>query len=468
MPLPDTIVALSTPPGRSLRAMVRVSGSGVRGLMYTRLAPVPGGRGAGRTRLSLDAGRSLPVLAAYFPAPGSYTGEDVLEIQFPGGPALAERVIAALTHGRAARPAHPGEFTARAYLAGKLTLDQAEGVAATIAAESAEDLAAARDLRDGGAGGRYTLLAGDLASCLALVEAGIDFTDQEDVAAISPSDLRARLADLAARVGSMLGAQAGFARSEAPKVALFGPPNAGKSTLFNALLARRRAVTSPHAGTTRDVLSEELDLSSDAPGSSSVELLDLPGLDADAADAVGRLSQRHARKALADADLLLWCDPTGRFEAGPEPIIPREDQRLVRVRTFADRPGAPASGEEIAVCALDGWNLSSLRRAIADQAFSHRAAGLAALLPRHRRALQLAAEGLADALELVTPGDAGVSRSGAGVSRSGAGVSPAHLSHPELIAAALRASLDALDELVGRISPDEILGRIFSSFCIGK
>jgi tRNA modification GTPase len=254
-------------------------------------------------------------------------------------------------------------------------------------------------------------------------------------------------------VGSLddfAGAKSGRERSEAlPRVAIVGEPNAGKSTLFNALLGRARAVASPVAGTTRDVLAETIDLSQAAPGAGEVLLQDLPGLDNAGTSAIDVMSQRAARDAVQEADALVWCDPLGRFDE--RELALASTVPTLRVRTFGDRP-TPANqvdGSQIAVCALDGWRLDTLRRALADLACGSRADSLAALLPRHRRAMSMARESLALAA--------------ASVDRK------AHaLSSPELVAGHLRSALDALGELVGQISPDDVIGRVFATFCVGK
>jgi tRNA modification GTPase len=240
-----------------------------------------------------------------------------------------------------------------------------------------------------------------------------------------------------------------------PRVVLAGPPNAGKSTLFNALLGRRRAIVSPVAGTTRDALEEELDLSADAPGAGTVILIDLAGLDEPPAAAIDAAAQSRARETIAAADAVIHCDPSGRFPG----LVARPGTPMIRVRTKADVPGAArarrpdravdAGREPLAICALDGWNLPALRRAIADAAWGSRAAGLAALLPRHRRALTDAATQLREARALIAP-----------AARA--------LPDPALTASALRAALDVLGELVGRISPDDVIGRVFATFCVGK
>jgi tRNA modification GTPase len=489
----DTIIALASPPGRSARAIIRISGPATHTLLNSVLGPLGAGEAnATSTAQSNACGPALlrlphptsdlqhptspaiPVVLSVFHSPRSYTGEDAAEVQLPGNPTLIERVLSMLAAHEGVRFAGPGEFTARAYLAGKMTLSQAEGVAATIAATNTDQLAAARSLLEGRAGADYRRWADELTTLLALVESGIDFTDQEDVVPIAPAALLTRIDALRDHLATHLGHAKGHEPAHAlPRVALVGQPNAGKSTLFNALLGRKRAVTSPISGTTRDVLAEELDLSKDAPGAPTVLLEDLAGLDDvgcgmsdvgceqalpvptshiphptsnPAPSSAAHESQRTARVAASQADLLLWCDPTGRFD--PAALDIAVQAPIIRVRTFADQPTSTATREDLAVCALDGWHLTQLRRAIAQAATTSRAAGVAALLPRHRRAMIDAGGHLAQAAASIPP--------------------TPRLPTPELTATALRSALDALGELVGQITPDEVLGRVFATFCIGK
>lgn len=471
----DTIVALATGWVASPRALIRLSGQrvpevlaacGLSGLSWTDRALIQ------RTRLRID--RDSPVIAPstslevaaltlLYPAGRSYTGEASAEIMIAGNPRLVERVIAGLTAFDGVRAASPGEFSARAYLNGRLTLAQAEGVAATIAARSQDELEGARRVMSGEAGRRHTALIDEVATLLALVEAGIDFTDQEDVVPIAPSDLAFRVREVMSRLEGERGATAGSERETGlPMVVLAGAPNAGKSTLFNALLGRRRTVVSDIAGTTRDVVVEELDLSDAAPGL-VVELADLAGLD-DSGDlnATDADAQHRAWAAIDEADVVVWCDPTGMFL---EPLrAGRAERAVVRVRTKADRPtldrkswlNASAAcdddrGGVLSVCALDGWNLPMLRRAIADAAWRDRFTGAGAVLPRHRRSIAKAVVALRATMTLLEAGPA-----------LGA------IGSAELVAGTLREALDALCELTGRLSPDDVIGRIFATFCIGK
>jgi tRNA modification GTPase len=465
----DTIVAVSSAPGTGLRALVRVSGGrAFLAMLHALGASVPQRRGVHATTLAVPAQQHGTVRCAAWvvvlPGPNSFTGQDTLELALPANTTLVERVVAALTSQSGVRLAQPGEFTARAFLAGRMTLEQAEGVAAFIAAQHEEQLDAARDLKAGVVGMTYREWADELTTLLALVEAGIDFTDQEDVVPIPPARLHQRVLALRDAVALHLGGAAGGAASTAlPHVALVGVPNAGKSTLFNALLGRERAVASARAGTTRDIIEEELDLSRDVPGAGSVLLQDLPGLslarDAHAGDVAVQTeadiaAQHAARAGVKAADVLVWCDPTGRFDDRALAALLQlhgwnATKAVLRVRTFGDQVRASAGIEAITVCAVDGWNLASLRRAIADQACVSKAAGVSALLPRYRRSLNEASAALARAAEDVP----------AYASR---------LDEPETVAESLRLALTHIGELVGNISPDDVLGRVFATFCVGK
>lgn len=442
----DTIAAIASPPGRSLRGIVRLSGPATFEALAGCIHRAPTGAGVRRCRLNLD-GAELPVLALTFTAPASYTGEDAAEIQTAGNPDLLSRVLAALVAHRRVRPANPGEFTARAHLNGKLTIEQAEGVAALIAADDQTQRRAADDLLTGATGARYRAIADELTRALALVEAGIDFTDQEDVVAITPGDLGRRLDGLLLAIDGLIGPPSTSAPSESPSVVLVGAPNTGKSTLFNALLGRPRAIVSATPGATRDALCEPAMF-----GSVRATLVDLAGLDKSLAgrSAVDAQAQRLAAERIGSARVVVVCDPSGRFELAS--LAPAGAITL-RVRTKADLPGSGDDPLAVAlrVCAIDGWNLAALSRAIGDAC--SRAPGDASnlVIPRHRAALTLAREGLTRARVMAS-------------SSPGAG----RLADEELIADPIRAALDALGTITGRISPDDVLGRIFSSFCIGK
>jgi tRNA modification GTPase len=456
------ILAVASPPGTSLRGIVRISGAQtfelLSGCLELRrrvcgpdLREACPSRGVHRTRLRLN-GLDLPCLALVFPAPGSYTGEDAVELQLPGNPPLLERVIDALTEsGRArgldARRAEAGEFTARAFLNGEMSLTQAEGVSAIIAARSDAQLRAGRLLTSGALGALAGGLADELAGALALVEAGIDFTDQEDVVAIGPRELYRRLVSLRERIQEQLDRSVGSEQLEALAwVVLTGGPNTGKSTLFNALLGRTRAVVSEVAGTTRDVLTEPLSI--DTPhGPAEVMLVDLAGADS-GESTINRKMQAAAQQAIERADLVLHCVPVD--ETAPD--VANGDRLMVR--TKSDLDPTPDAGHGIAVSAFTGDGLETLKAAVTRR-LAHRAVSLAAdamaLRPRHEAALRSAQGNLTEAIALVEP------------SRD-----ERHLPRPEIVAAALRTGLNDLGRLAGDVTPDDVLGRIFSTFCVGK
>ncbi|MEQ8745814.1 GTPase [Pyruvatibacter sp.] len=455
----DTIAAVAGAPGRGMTGIVRLSGPQTFDALARTLAiAAERRRGATLNRVQCRVSGedvTVPCRLLTFVAPGSYTGEDGAEIHLVANPFVLDALMDALTSADGVRPAEPGEFTARAYLNGRLTIEQAEGVQSLIAARSDAELDAARRLLSGEAGERYRALADEAGTLLALVEAGIDFTDQEDVVAIAPDALRSRLEALIASVAALAGPESIAAAEHEPVVALAGPPNAGKSTLFNRLLGRERSVVADEPGVTRDVIRERVGLA-DAPAwravlpsscaFDGVTLADLAGLDAALAErsVVDAAAQAAAMDALARADVVIWCDPTGRFADEPAGVA---GARLLRVRTKADLPGA-SDGSFLSVCALDGWNVDALRRAVLDALTSARATDDLAVLPRHRGALLRARRGLEEALAM-TP-------------------ATSRLGHPELIGASMRDALDALGEISGRVSPDDVIGRIFATFCVGK
>ncbi len=458
MNLADTITALASGAGWSPRAVIRLSGDRTADALAALAIPWPARPGVHRVRLTLPPG-DLPALVINFEQGASYTGEQAAELQVVGSPIVAGVVLDGLLACEGVRLAEPGEFTARALLAGRLTPEQAEGVGALIGARTERELDSAQRLLSGETGDAYRTLADELAAALALLEAGIDFTDQEDVTSITTQDLTARLHIVRAQLDATL-AEPSAAESPdvRPIVALVGPPNAGKSTLFNALLGRERAITSDTPGTTRDALRETLDLT-DPSGLHPlhVTLCDAAGLSEMPHDDDDDEPARGARASSLDvahsADALVYCDPAGAFDALERwGVETRPSARTLRVRTKADLAGAKADASEaLGVCALDGWGLPALRRAIADAASGGAASGgEAVLLTRHRQALTSARASIDDALAILAEGE-----------------DPAP-PHPELIAGAMRAALDDLAQLAGDISPDDIIGRIFTTFCIGK
>ena len=453
MPTGGTITALCTPAGAGVRAMIRVSGPDVRDCVSKLFGITLGDRGVFPARCVLRGGdRDLPVQVVWYPGPKSYTGEDTVEIMLPGNRTLVGRVIDCLLGCDGVELAGPGEFSARAYLNHRLTLQQAEGIALRIAAEHGDELEAAGALLDGSYGDQCNQWAAEITTLLALVEAGVDFSDQEDVIPIAPVDLHARLVALHDAVVAQIGTASGDrVHSDLPKVVFVGKPNAGKSSLFNALLGVQRATVSDQAGTTRDVIIEQIDLAKHVPGAGSVELVDLAGVGELAIDAIDASAQTRALEVIEEAAVILWCDPAGVFDAASV-ALPTATP-IVRVRTKSDLPSSSAQMKEsmdtLSVCALDGTALGSLQRAVADAVSRRTGSGVGVFVPRHRRALIDSKVGIDAAIGHVDS-------------------TKRLIEEPELVAIGLRDALDALGELIGEVSPDDVLGRVFATFCVGK
>ncbi len=462
-----TILAVSSPAGRSARGLIRLSGDCLKPHLSDLLDPFPPPRTLTPTRFRLHSSPTLqggvtqdeltcPGLALFHPAPQSFTGQDVCELQVPGNPALLERILhvlldhlPGLSGVPEARLAEAGEFTQRAFAAGRIDLTRAEGIAATVTAVCDAQLQAAGWLRRGRLGQWSEELVSALAEALARVEAGIDFIDQDDVIAITPADLDRRLEAIERQLTELTRQSRPWSALQAlPWVVLAGPPNAGKSTLFNALLGHRRAVTGPVAGTTRDVLTEPLQLVT-GDNTAEVMLVDLAGL-ARAEAELDRAMQDAAAEALRRAELVLLISD------GSAPWIEVETAApLLRVRTKVDAQPVPDDAScDLAVSAVAGTGLNSLRNRI-EELMRQRAVSLGgqmlALQPRHEAAIRQTLRHLHEARRQI----------------AGERDRP-DLDQPELVAEPMRAALDALGELGGRMSPDDVIGQVFATFCVGK
>ncbi|MEE2908429.1 MAG: GTPase [Planctomycetota bacterium] len=451
MDLDATILAVSSPPGHSARGIVRCSGTHAIDLVGNRLVggPPSAGRGVFPVRFRLED-VSVAALMLVTEGRASYTGEDTIELQVPGHPRLLARLVELLiqdgaVRGINVRAAQPGEFTARAFLSGRIALPEAESVAALVAARSDDEIQAADLMRTGRLGTLVEEVSDLLANTLALVEAGIDFTDEEDVSAIDAEDLHGRIEDATARLSGHLDRSVGLESLQSlPWVVLEGPPNAGKSTLFNALLGRGRAVVSGIERTTRDVLTEPMRLSGDCDG--EVLLVDLAGEDNPRSD-LEEAMQTAASSARGRAEVRVCCVPPGSTSPPASP-------GLVRVATMSDRTPVDPASVDVTTCGIRGEGLEGLRARISEHLAQRRsslAADALVLAPRQEAALELARKRLLEAQELVA-----------------APTAEAPSAAPELVAGLLREALNALGEINGVISPDEILDRVFSTFCIGK
>ncbi len=432
----DVLVARATPAGTGALAIVRLTGPAGDTLAVARgVAPrIPARPVARRACLSPfvdEAGGVVDEgLVLWFESPASATGEEVVELQAHGSPAVVEALVSSAV-ARGARRARPGEFTRRALANGKIDLARAEGIGLLAAAGSRGEARRALGLVRGELSGRVGALREELLGALVELEARLDFAEEVDrdgEAAVLARIVSARgaLADLGAATG------AGRAGEGVPTVVIVGPPNAGKSTLFNALLGEDRALVTDVAGTTRDAVTEFFEV-----GGERVRLVDTAGLRA-TTELVERLGVEAAGRAAAGADLLLAVRETGGERPAPEELpagVP-----MLLLATKADVPGEIRDGE-LRVSARTGEGLPALREEIGVRLRSCEGSGEFAAIPRQREALRRAAAALAG-VGSRTPG--------------------------ELAAAGVRESLQALGEITGETATEELLDRIFSTFCVGK
>jgi len=450
--LSDPIAALATPPGRSALAVIRLSGTGAfdiagRVILSFRRDPPR----EARLAAFRDASGELIDRGLYlvFPGPRSETGEDMVEFQSHGGHQVPTRLLAAI-EAAGARPAHPGEFTRRAVMNGKLDLLQAEAVADLVDAEVPAQTRAALLQLEGGLSRRIGELRGALVELLALLAYDVDFPEEDD-GVIPRERLEEARADVAERIERLI-ASAPMAERvrRGALVVLVGPPNAGKSSLFNALLGTSRALVTEIPGTTRDAIEAPADFLG-----WPVRLVDTAGL-GESTDPIDVLGQAMSRRYLEGADLVLYCHEAGgrsggkaRDAAGQSrpPALPPD--RFLEVHTKADLVPGAGDHETLSVSALTGAGLDRLRRAVAERLFAGEVA-LADLEPaltreRHRVALTRASRALANARpELAHGGDA------------------------VLAAHHVQEAVRALDSLIGVVDVDEVLDRVFASFCVGK
>lgn len=459
--LTDPIVALATPPGRSALAVIRLSGRGVfdiaaRCLRPFRLDAPPPPRMLFRARLldpSRNDGEALDdVLAATFPAPHSYTGDDLVEITTHGGLVPSAAAVAALV-AAGARLAEPGEFTRRAVLNGKMDLLQAEATADLIDAGAPAQRRRALQQLDGGLSQRLEALRAAILDLEALLAYDIDFPE-EDEGPVRPERVARAWREARAQVARLLAtAPEGERLREGALLVIAGPPNAGKSSLFNALLGRQRAIVTEIPGTTRDAI-EAYAVIEGFP----FRLVDTAGL-RESADRVERLGIEVSRQYLGAADLVLFCEDgaavgrANRDGYDREGFLAEVHAPVVLVLTKSDvvtnRSTAPPDRPTIAISTLSGDGLVELRRRLAEVAFG-RLIALGDVEPvvtraRHRAALE---RGLAELDAFGAARDSGV----------------------DAVAAAthLRAAVGSLDDLIGLVTPDDVLDRVFATFCVGK
>ncbi len=423
----DTIAACATAWGHAAIAVVRVSGPDACAVAARVAGTLPPPRHAGVRRFADAAGPFDEGVVTVFPGPRSYTGEDVVELAGHGNPLLVERLLAVL----GVRLARPGEFTRRAFLAGRMDLTRAEAVLATIEARSSTGLELARAGLDGRLVAAIEALRASLVDVCAELEAVLDYPG-EDLLVGSDAALAARLSELAeeaARLGATW--RAGRIAVEGARVVLAGPVNAGKSSLFNALLGRPRAIVSPQAGTTRDAVEAPLQLHE-----ARLTLVDTAG-DREAADPIEAEGVELARAEAAGADLVLRCIPPGG-------AVPAARAGELRVATMCDVGAAPPG--VLAVSSRSGEGMDALRAAMLG-ALRGEAPGSAAVVLTSARQAELLGRVAAELREASST-----------LPYAGAAVA-VELGY---------SALEALAELSGSSVREAVLDRLFARFCIGK
>lgn len=444
----DTIAAIATPPGFGGVGVVRISGTGVRGIAEAILGGVPEPRQATLAWFRDVKGEALDQgLALFFPAPHSFTGEDILELQGHGGPLILDLLLRRLV-ALGARLARPGEFSERAFLNGKLDLAQAEAVADLIASSTEE---AAR-LAGRNLSGEFSRLVYDLVEDLihlrTFLEATLDFPEEE-IDCTAESAIATDLDLLLARLDALLGgARQGCLIREGIQVVIAGPPNVGKSSLLNALAGKDAAIVTAIPGTTRDLLHQEIQIDG-----LPLHIIDTAGL-RHSDSLVEREGIRRARDQIAKADAVLWLsdDSQDQDDLEFEPTDWPGRIPVTWVSNKIDLSGRPpgrtqtARGSEIAISAREGTGLDSLRAHLKQIAGYHdKVEGVFLARRRHLDALSRAREALCLASTTLRGQHS-----------------------PEITAEELRMAQQALGEITGEFTSEDLLGKIFSSFCIGK
>lgn len=445
-----TIAAVASPPGRGLRAVLRLSGPDARRIALescTGHDGPPGLDARGFEEVRFHDGRGdQPALLLWMPGPRSFTREDVVELHLPGAPPLVALALDRLL-ALGAVPAEPGEFTRRAFLSGRLDLTRAEGVLALVSARSDEERRAATALMFGGLDERMRALRDTLDALRALCEASLDF-DESETGHVPTDELRAGVESVRAGLSEALAwEERRFPAPGEPRVVLAGAPNAGKSRLFNRLTGER-AIVSAHPGTTRDRVTGTWTLAG-----TPCRLTDTAGADA-AARGPDAEAQQHARAERDAADLeLLVVDAAGREVAALGVAARARIVAWNKIDLAAARPCPPAPFADapwIAVSAATGEGLASLAeeaaRALGLVGGGTRRAGVAReLTARHKHSLREAQRELSGSLAALEEG-----------------------LPLDLFAESLRAATDHLDRITGRTTPEELLDRIFARFCLGK
>lgn len=448
-PRDQTIFALSSGRAPSAIAVVRVSGSQASIVLTTLAGRLPAPRQASRRLLRDGTGQPIDdAVVLWFPGPASATGEDVAEFHVHGGRAVLAALFGAISDIPNARAAEPGEFTRRAFENGKLDLTEAEGLDDLIHADTDRQRRQALRQLQGLLGDRARDWRERIIEASALIEAGIDFSDEGDV----PAELRApavkAIKALHDEIAKVLAAQGQAERlRDGLVVAIAGEPNVGKSTLMNQLARREVAIVSPHAGTTRDVIEVQLDLDG-----YPVTVIDTAGI-RETDDPVEQEGVRRARARAEDADLVLWLVEGGQaVDPGAMRSLQRSGDSVAStgdsvwiVRNKIDLGEGAGPGGEFGISASRGDGIPELVDALVKFAanFFGTTEGALVTRARQRDLLRQALDSLRRSLELVEEGE-------------------------ELAAEELRAAAFALGRLLGRVDVEDVLGAIFQKFCIGK
>lgn len=442
----ETIAAISTPPGEGAIALIRLSGPAAVEIvapLFRGKKPVTEIRSHRQHFGALEAaGRKLDdVLLSLHRAPHSYTGEDVVEIACHGGVLVTRRILEALLrHG--ARAAEPGEFTQRAFLNRKLDLTQAEAVMDLISAQTDLALAAAQEQLEGRLGQQVGRVRDQLLELLAHLEAYIDFPD-EDIDPDNSAAMLGRLAEIRAALEALLAtASRGRLLREGARTVIFGAPNVGKSSLLNLLLGYERAIVSATPGTTRDSLEEIINFRG-----LPLRLIDTAGV-REAGDEIEQAGIARTWRQIQRADLVLHLQDASAppsNEAAPHP----EKELLVLNKIDLGEHPAWREREAVRISCTEERGLEALETAIEERLLGPATAAprswSVAINARHQECLR-------QALDFTKAGHAALGQG----------------TPPEFVAEELRGALDAAGDVIGRVETEDVLGRIFSTFCIGK
>ena len=440
----DTIVAAATPPGKCGVGIIRISGAGAESIAKKMLGELPMPRTATATTF-LDADKS-PIdsgIVLYFPEPNSFTGESVVEMHGHGGPVVMSMLVqAAVAHG--ARRAEAGEFSQRAFLNGKLDLVQAEAIADLIDSSTAQAARAAHRSLTGAFSKSVDTLRESLVRLRLHVEAAIDFPEEE-IDFLSDARLLAQLDECEAEFDALQKqTTAGRILRDGFQIVIVGKPNAGKSSLMNLLSGEDAAIVTEYAGTTRDILREQIDIDGLA-----VEIVDTAGL-REHPDEIEAEGIRRARQALLKADAALLIQDANLGDDDIDHDLPKDIPTVV-LRNKIDVSGDSAGTVQkdppvINISAKTGAGIDVLRKTIGQLA-GHDGAGVGAFTARKRHV-----DALHDAARHFAAGRAALENNRAG----------------ELLAEELRLAQESLGGITGEFTSDDLLGRIFSEFCIGK